>query len=189
MEKNKEVLNAQDAADFLGAYVETIRRLARRGDVPAYKVGKDWRFRRDALINWAQTHHMRQKQHGILVIDDDQAIQKLIALILEEAGYKVHLASNGTEGLLHLESKAVDLVLLDLKMPEMNGPEFLHRCRETNPYLPVIVVTGYPDSNLMMEAMRYGPITLVAKPIRKGTLMQAVHTTLNGAHETSEKRL
>lgn len=186
MKTNNQVLNAQEAADFLGAHVETIRRLARRGDMPAYKIGKDWRFRRDALIDWAETHHLRRKPSCVLVVDDEQGVRKLIARFLEAGGYQVLLASNGPEGLMHLQGKAVDLILLDLKMPEMNGPEFLQRLMETGHRPPVIVVTGYPDSDLMVEAMRYGPITLVAKPIEMETLMHAVRSTLNGANGASE---
>lgn len=186
MKKNNddEVLDAQEAADFFKSHVETIRRLARKGDIPAYKIGRDWRFQRDALLNWAETHHMRQKQHCVLVVDDEQNVRELIADILEPEGYKVLLSSNGSEGMLYLESKAIDLILLDLKMPEMNGPEFLRLCREAYHNLPVIVITGYPDSDLMEEAMRYGPITLVAKPVRRGPLMHVVHTLLNGARAT-----
>ncbi|MBI4776937.1 MAG: helix-turn-helix domain-containing protein [Deltaproteobacteria bacterium] len=49
----KDVLNAKEAADLLRAHVETIRRMARRGDIPAFKMGKDWRFHRQALLRWS----------------------------------------------------------------------------------------------------------------------------------------
>lgn len=187
MVNNSKVLNAKEAAEFLGAYVETIRRLARKGDIPSYKIGKDWRFRKDALINWAETHHLRHKPHFVLVIDDDAGVRKLLKRYLEAEGYRVCLASDGIEGLAWLNRKSVSLILLDLKMPEMNGPEFLRRCREANPNCPVIVITGYPDSDLMIEAMRYGPITLVTKPIEREPLIHAVHTLLNGTRKAQDR--
>ena len=183
MKKNIEILNAQEAADFLGAHVETIRRLARKGEIPSYKVGKDWRFRKEALISWAETQHLRRKPPFVLVIDDDAGVRKLIKRYLEAEAYRVCLASDGAEGLAWLNRESVNLILLDLKMPGMNGPEFLRRCREANVNLPVIVITGYPDSDLMTEAMRYGPITLVAKPIEREPLIQTVHILLNGTRE------
>ena len=67
-------LNAREAADFLGAHVETIRRFARRGEIPSYKIGKDWRFNKGALRQWADTHHKRTKGGSILIVDDDPAI-------------------------------------------------------------------------------------------------------------------
>lgn len=184
MKKNKEILNTLEAADFLRAHAESIRRLARKGEIPAFKIGKDWRFRRESLLNWAETHHIRQKQPCVLVIDDEQGIRDLIRRFLEAGGYQIKLASNGVEGLRLLENNSIDLILLDLKMPEMDGPEFLRRCRENNPNLPVIVITGYPDSDLMAEAMHYGPITLLAKPVEREHLMNAVHTVFNGTYET-----
>lgn len=188
MKKNDEVLNAQEAANFLGAHVETIRRLARKGDIPAFKIGKDWRFRREVLLRWEERYHLRRKPHLVLVIDDDDAVRKLIKRFLEAEAHRVCLASDGAEGLALLNRESVNLVLLDLKMPGMNGPEFLREFRKTNPNAPVIIVTGYPDSDLMTEVMRYGPITLVAKPIERELLLQAVRTVLNGAHETQDLR-
>jgi excisionase family DNA binding protein len=182
--KNNEALNVKEAADLFSAHIETVRRMARKGEIPAYKIGKDWRFSHDALITWAKTHHIRQKQLSILAIDDDPIVSELIKDILESEGYRVLLASDGDEGMLLLENKEIDLILLDLKMPKINGPEFLRRSREMDNKIPVIVVTGYPESDLMAEAMKYGPITLVAKPVRKGTLINAVNNVFNGIRKT-----
>ncbi len=188
MKNNINVLNAQEAGHFLGAHVETIRRLARKGDIPAYKIGKDWRFRREALLRWAEESQFNRQAPYVLVIDDEESFRTLIIRFLKPEGYRVLQASSGREGLSLLSDHSVDLILLDLKMPEMNGPEFLRRCRKTNPNLPVIIVTGYPDSDLMAEAMRYGPITLVAKPIEREQIMQAVGSVLSGARETKDLR-
>ncbi|MBN1546492.1 MAG: response regulator [Syntrophaceae bacterium] len=182
MKKNIDVLNAQEAADFLGAHLETIRRLARKGEIPSYKIGKDWRFLKEALTNWAETHHLRRKPPLVLVIDDDAGVRKLMRRYLEADGYRVCLASDGTEGLTWLNRESVNLILLDLKMPGMNGPEFLKEMRKMNHELPVIVATGYPDGDLMAEALRHGPLTLVAKPIDREQLMQAVRKAINGSH-------
>lgn len=179
-EKNGDVLNAQEAADFLSAHVETIRRLARKGEIPAYKIGKDWRFRREMLISWAETHHLRRKPFVILVIDDEAGIRRVMKRFLEAEGYSVRLASDGAEGLAWLNRESVDLILLDLKMPVMNGPEFLKAFRKENRTLPVIVVTGYPDSDLMAEALKYGPFTLIAKPVDREHLFQAIRSVLTG---------
>jgi excisionase family DNA binding protein len=54
MRNYSDVMNARDAGDFLKAHVETIRRRARRGEIPAFKVGKDWRFHKEALLSWTQ---------------------------------------------------------------------------------------------------------------------------------------
>lgn len=182
MKKNNQVLNAKEAADFLRAHVETIRRLARKGDIPAYKIGKDWRFRRDALMDWSETYRWHLKAHVVLVIDNDAGVRKLLKRFLEVDGYRVCLASDGAEGLACLNKESVDLILLDLEMPGMNGPAFLREFRKEQGTLPVIVVTGYMNGDLMVEAMKYGPLTLLAKPINREQLIQAVHAALDGAY-------
>ena len=124
---------------------------------------------------------LRRKPPFVLVIDDDAGVRKLMRRYLEAEGYRVCLASVGAEGLAWLNRESVNLILLDLKMPGMNGPEFLKEMRKMNEYLPVIVVTGHPDGDLMAEAVRHGPFTLLAKPIDREQLIQAVITALNGA--------
>jgi excisionase family DNA binding protein len=176
-----EVLSAQEAAELLGAHVETIRRMARKGAIPAYKIGKDWRFRKTALLSWSETNPATKKPIGILAIDDDARVCRLIQRFLEPAGYRVVTASSGAEGLVHLRSEPIDLVLLDLEMPIMNGPAFIRELKAIRPDTPVLVVTGYPDGNLMMEASKFGPLMLITKPIDRKILLSAVTLTLEGS--------
>lgn len=181
MTRTEAVLTAQEAAELLGAHVETIRRLARKGEVPAYKIGKDWRFRTDALLRWVETHHLRRREPYVLVVDDEKNTLDLVRRFLEREGYRVAAASEGEEGLGYVANDAPDLVLLDLKMPGMNGVEFLRRFRQEHADIPVMVVTGYPDSDLMRQAMRYGPITLLAKPVEKEQLLRSLRIVLRGS--------
>lgn len=178
---NDEVFNAREAADFLGAHVETVRRLARKGDIPSFKVGNDWRFRKDSLLKWAETDHLQRKPPFVLVIGTDAGIRKLVKRHLEEEGYRVCLASDDAEGLGWLNKEPVNLIVLDFKVLEMNGLTFLRELREAHDTLPVIVMTQYPDGPLMAEAIQYGPFILIAKPVEKKQLIQAVETILNGA--------
>ncbi len=181
MALDKHVLTAKEAAQLLSVHVETIRRLARAGDIPAFKVGKDWRFRREVLLRWADTHHMRRLEPTVLIVDDEETIRRFIRRLLEPEGCRVLSAADGEEGLRQVAQGTPDLVLLDLKMPRMSGAEFLSRFHEEDPKVPVIVITGYPDSEVMKEAMRHGPITLLAKPLRREQLLRAVRMALAGS--------
>ena len=183
MVERNGALNAKEAAAFLGGHVETIRRLARRGDIPAYKIGKDWRFRREALLRWAEEQHLLRKPPCVLAVDDDPIVRKLITRLLEPEGFQVVTAGSGMDALAYLEKESADLILLDLKMPEMNGAEFLAELRKLDPELPVIFITSYPESNLVVEAMRYGPFMLLAKPIEGEHLIRSVKRELNGRTE------
>ena len=174
-------MTTQEAAQLLNAHVETIRRLARRGEIPSFKIGKDWRFRREALLRWTETHHLRHREAHVLVIDDEEIILDVVRELLEPEGYRIATASGGEEGLAHVSHAAPDLVLLDLKMPGMGGVEFLRRFREGHAETPVVVVTGYPDSDLMARAMSYGPVTLLAKPVEREPLLRSVRIALRGS--------
>jgi excisionase family DNA binding protein len=181
MTMNDDVLNTQQAAHLLGAHVETIRRLARKGAIPAYKIGKDWRFSKTALLSWSQSNPALEKKATLMVIDDDSGTRKLITRWLEPAGYRLIGAPDGIDGLAGIQKNAVDLVLLDLNMPRMHGPAVIAELRNTHPDLPIILVTGYQDGELMAEAYRYGPFMVVPKPIDREALIYAVGVTLEGS--------
>lgn len=186
-----DVLNTVQAAAFLGAHVETVRRLARRGDIPSFKVGRDWRFMRQALSDWSTQYGRPDSgQPTVLVVDDEPLYCTMLARMLELAGYRALRAAGGEDGLASIERERVDLVLLDLMMPGVNGPAFLRALRAANQDLPVIVMTGYPDSSLMVEAMRYGPLMVLAKPIDRDMLLRSVRCVLPGfganLHEQGE---
>ena len=178
MAPRPEVLDAHEAATFLGAHVETVRRLARRGDIPSFKVGKDWRFHRESLLRWFEEQRPRSRLPHLLIVDGGAKMHRAIARVAERIGCVVHSATDGAEALAFVAHTAPALILLDLKMPKMNGPQFLAELRASHPYLPVIIVTGHPDSKLMAEAMRYGPLLLLSKPIEPAQLERALRLAL-----------
>jgi len=181
MTKATDVMGALDAAAFLGAHVETVRRLARRGGIPSFKVGKDWRFRREALQRWSDTRQPGIRNPWILTVDDDPVVRQTIGRIVQRLGCRSMEAGSGREGLLALSRATPGLILLDLMMPEMNGAEFLREVRALHPDLPVAVITGYPDSVLIAEAMRYGPLLILSKPVDEQQLMSALHLAAGDA--------
>ena len=63
-------LTIHEAARFLGAHPQTVRKLAKKGEIPSFKVGREWRFRRDALQRWVDTHHLRSRGPEVLVVED-----------------------------------------------------------------------------------------------------------------------
>jgi len=92
---------------------------------------------------------IRDRRPGILAVDDDERVSILYRMILEE-GYIVHTAMSGEEALkifdlaMHLGEPQIDLVTLDIRMPEMDGFEVLRRMKEKAPCTPVIICTAYP---------------------------------------------
>ncbi len=173
-----KMLKAKEAADFLNVHLETIRRLARQNEIPAFKVGKGWRFSEETLKKWADEHYSRNAAPHILVIDDETAGCKLVTRLLEPEGYRVSSALGGRQALESMSKAIFDLILLDLMMPEMNGVETLKEIRKIDEKIPVIIITGFPDSELLYEAMSISPVLMIPKPLDKKQLFSAISMLL-----------
>ncbi len=180
-----KLLKAEEAATYLGVHVETIRRLARSGGLPAMKVGRGWRFRDDELIRWAKSRHEHSKMIHVLAVDDEEPILRAIRRILANGHTRITTAAAGESALEIVRQDPPDVVLLDLKMPGMSGPVVLRKIREIDDGLPVIIVTGYPDSDLMMDAMRFSPLMVIPKPFEAVHVTKAVTMALRGSRQNT----
>ncbi|MGB9082258.1 MAG: response regulator, partial [Desulfuromonadaceae bacterium] len=101
----------------------------------------------------------------ILVADDDQAIRRTLELHLSEEGFAVRTAADGHEAVEKAIQAEVDLVLLDVRLPGMDGFEVLGRIKEKRPDLPVVVITAYDDMQTAIKAIRLGAIDHLGKPV------------------------
>jgi DNA-binding NtrC family response regulator len=108
----------------------------------------------------------------ILVVDDEEAIVDAAKTALEVYGYTVTTAYSGTEALSKLEN--VDLVILDIKMPGMDGIETLKRIKMKKPALPVVMITAYATVDTAIEAMKQGASDYVRKPFDIGELEKGI---------------
>jgi excisionase family DNA binding protein len=172
-----QLMTLEEVADYLRVTKKTIYRLLERHIIPARKVGRLWRFDKDSIDVWL-SQSSPEAAANILVIDDDETICSLFRDTLEEAGHTVTTASESSKGLELVKEQDYDLVLLDLKMPEMDGAELFRQIRVTKPELPVTIITGYPDSDLMMRALAYGPFGVMNKPFGDSDILSAVNNYL-----------
>lgn len=101
---------------------------------------------------------------SILIIDDEKAIRKTLTEILSYEGYKIDEASDGEEGLKKFGEKAYDIVLCDIKMPKLDGIEFLEKSKEINPDVPVIMISGHGNIDTAVEAVKKGAFDYISKP-------------------------
>src|SRR5215467_485242 len=100
----------------------------------------------------------------ILVIDDEGAIRDSLKMTLEYEGYEFVGAATGQEGLALAEREAPDLVLLDVKMPGMDGLEVLDRLHAMNETLPIVMISAHGTPSTAVEAIRKGAVDFLEKP-------------------------
>jgi len=100
----------------------------------------------------------------ILIIDDEKAIRKTLSEILSFEGYKIEEASDGEEGLKKFKEKTYDVVLCDIKMPKLDGIEFLQKAGENNSDIPIIMISGHGNIETAVEAVKKGAYDYISKP-------------------------
>src|SRR6478672_2447076 len=100
----------------------------------------------------------------ILIIDDEKAIRKTLSEILSFEGYKIEEAADGEEGLNKFRQKTYDVVLCDIKMPKIDGLDFLQKAVEINPDVPIIMISGHGNIETAVEAVKKGAYDFIQKP-------------------------
>jgi DNA-binding response OmpR family regulator len=102
--------------------------------------------------------------HSLLMIEDDDAIRLALSLALEDEGYEVVQAATGSEGLRRFESSDIDLVLLDLRLPDMSGFDVCRSLRASS-IVPIIIITAQTDTHDMVAGLEAGADDYVTKPV------------------------
>ncbi len=120
----------------------------------------------------------------ILLVDDDQAVRESVARVLADENYEVVPAGDGAEALEIAAASEVDLVLLDLNMPEKSGWDTFERLTNDNPLLPVVIITARPNQLFLARAAGVG--ALMEKPLDFPKLLQTISELLA---EPSQQRL
>lgn len=101
---------------------------------------------------------------GILIVDDQQGIRMLLNEVFKKEGFTTYLAANGFDAIKIAQENALDCVLLDMKIPGMDGLEILARLKEDHPELPVMMMTAYVEQHMMDRANELGVVKYFTKP-------------------------
>ena len=121
----------------------------------------------------------------ILVVDDDPSVRSFLRRGLSLEGYAVQLASSGEEGLTVAEATAVDLVILDLMMPALDGHQTLSRLRVKSPSLPVLLLSGRDDPDEQKRLLEAGADAYLVKPVGFAELLAEVRRLMGGPGSSS----
>src|SRR6476646_7166107 len=116
--------------------------------------------------------------HNIMVVDDEDIEASVIGQILSDRGFDVSVQNHPRKALEHAHKQSFDLILSDLKMPDMDGLELLQGLRRLDPEAPVIIMTAYATVTTAVEAMRQGAFDYIVKPFSKDELVIAVERAI-----------
>src|SRR5580704_3829294 len=122
----------------------------------------------------------------ILIVEDEAKMRRLLELNLGEDGFSTLSAGDAESGLKLLRENPVDLVLTDLKLPGMNGLEFLHAVKRQNAAIPVVVMTAFGTVETAVEAMKAGASDYVLKPFSLAEMRMVIHKELD-VHKLREE--
>jgi two-component system response regulator AtoC len=112
--------------------------------------------------------------HTVLVVDDEESVRSMVAVLLQKEGYQVSTAQGGQEALNLLGEQAFDLVLSDIRMPRMDGLQLLDRIRALYPEITVIMMSAFGTVDLAIEGMKRGAYDYISKPFKPDEILLAL---------------
>ncbi|MGP0565921.1 response regulator [Nitrospina sp. 32_T5] len=114
----------------------------------------------------------------VLIVDDEKDVRDVLKFHLSEGHYQVIEAENGQEGIDLLNSEDnmsnVGVILCDIRMPKVNGIECIHYIRENAPGIPIVVITGFPDTKMAVDLLKEGVKDYLVKPVEQEKLVATV---------------
>ena len=177
------LMTVKETAEYLRIPLPTVYYLVQRGQLPAIQIGGRWRVKKDAL----DRDVLRAEEHGqptVLVVDDDEALQDMFKLFLKKNGFSRLVVGTGKDAFAALAKQRFDLCFLDLQLPDVTGDEIYAFAKARYPDLPIVIITGYPDSQMLDSILRHGPVTVLKKPLQVEDLHQALRML---GHKTTAK--
>ena len=182
-------LTTEELLEYLQVNLRTIYRLIKAGKIPAVRVGRQWRFSKREIDGWLLSHRAGESRQNepdrnadgpsrVLVADDEPSVRRLLSRLLENKGFLVDEAADGPAALARLHAGHYDLLIVDLKMPEIDGLTVARVARQATPDLKIIVVTGHSTEERAVEAANLGVSGYLVKPFGSDQLVGAVTRAL-----------
>ena len=125
---------------------------------------------------------------SVLVVDDEAAIRDSLHMILDYEGYRVEEAASGSQALTRVTERPPDAILLDIKMPEMDGLELLKALRERGYEMPILMISGHADVATAVEATRRGAYDFFEKPLQRERVLLSLRNAVESYRLQAENR-
>ena len=167
------LMTVKETAEYLRMPLPTVYYLVQRGQLPAVQIGGRWRVKKDA-IDRDVLRTEEQGQPTVLVVDDDSGLQSMFKLFLKKQGFSRLVVGTGKEAIAAIQKQKFDLCFLDLQLPDFTGDEVYAQAKEIQPELPFVIITGFPDSQMLDNILKHGPVTVLKKPLKIEKLEQTL---------------
>lgn len=191
LSQSEVIMTTDEVLAYLQVNLRTVYRLIKAGKIPAVRVGRQWRFRKGDIDAWLNAERRNRAPVGqivpesltvrpegiarprVLVVDDEESIRKLLSKMLAMAEYDVETAPDGRAGIERLRQQHYDLLISDLKMPNVDGLALIREARHLDASLPVLIITGYSSEQSAIEAVNLGVNGYLTKPFRAPQVLAA----------------
>jgi two-component system cell cycle sensor histidine kinase/response regulator CckA len=178
-------LTTEEVLEYLQVNLRTVYRLIKSKSIPAVRVGRQWRFKRQDIDAWLEgrkgaTHRPpRQGPRRLLLVDDDEGTRTLLTKMLERE-YDVDTAVDATGALdaLRRAAASYDLMISDLNLPGMDGIALIREVKRLRPELPIIIITGYSTEKSAIDAVNLRVAGYLTKPLRDSQVLEAAARAL-----------
>ena len=190
-------LTTEEVLEYLQVNLRTVYRLIKAGKIPAVRVGRQWRFRKSDIDTWLDSQRPRAGARSmpmagqtpprvsaiagrprVLVVDDEASIRDLLVKTLALAEYDVDASPDGRSALERMRLNPYDLLVIDLKMPGMDGLAVIREAKRYKADLPVIIITGFSTESSAIEAVNLGVAGYLTKPFRVPQVLAAAARAL-----------
>lgn len=160
-----ELLTVKETSEYLRIPVPTVYYLVKRKQLPAVQIGGRWRIKRSLLDRNILKSEEEFGLPLVLVVDDDEGLQLLFKQFLKKANLARIVVGTGAEAIQIAKKQKFDFVFLDLKLPDIPGDEVYLQLKAIDPDLPIVVITGFPDSEILSKILQTGPVMVIQKPL------------------------
>jgi excisionase family DNA binding protein len=167
------LLTVKETAEYLRIPIPSVYYLVQRGKIPAIQIGGRWRIKKSSLDRDI-LHLDKGGQPTVLVVDDDPGLQDLFRTFLKQIGFSRVVVGTAKEAINSLRKQKFDLMFLDLQLPDAPGDQVYKTAKQIDADLNVIVITGYPDSEILDRILQVSPVTVLKKPLKVEHLNQTV---------------
>jgi excisionase family DNA binding protein len=179
-------LTTEEVLEYLQVNLRTVYRLIKTKSIPAVRVGRQWRFKKQDIDAWLEGRKGGAPQPGpsarpgrrrLLLVDDDEGTRILLSKMLERQ-YDVETAVDGNSALDALRRSTYDLMISDLNMPGMDGIALIREVKTIRAELPIIIITGYSTEKSAIDAVNLRVAGYLTKPLRDTQVLEAAARAL-----------